>query len=232
MRGDVLLDTSTTANIQDDTWYYLEMKVLCANSGGRAWVHLDGVEIIDFTGDTELTRDVYTSVSLKTYTSSVTYFDDWYICDAAGSTNNDFLGECRVETLTPNSDASGNWTANSGLDLYAMVDGGVIDEVDYIHETVSGNQALFGSNCLSVNASMGTVRGIMVSCESNPSGQFTKYAKMMTQNGSGGAIQESGNFMPGSRAPTASTEIMEDDPDGASWTSNTINTFRMGVEIS
>jgi hypothetical protein len=161
----------------------------------------------------------------------VTYFDDWYICDATGATNNDFLGECRVETLTPNSDASGNWTANSGGDLYAMVDG-EIDEVDYVHETVSGNQALFGSNCLSANASAGSVRGVMVSCESNPSGQFTKYAKMMTQNGSGGAIQESGNFVPGSRAPTASTEIMEADPDGASWTPNTINTFRMGVEVS
>ena len=162
----------------------------------------------------------------------MTYFDGWYICDGVGSTNNNFLGECRVETLTPNSDASGNWTANSGSDLYAMVDGGVIDEVDYIHETVSGNQMLFGSNCLSANASAGTIQGVMVSCESNPSGEFTKYAKMITQNGSGGAIQESGNFVPGNRAPTSDTKIMEADPDSASWTSNTVNTFRMGVEIS
>ena len=229
----VTLQDSTTANIQDDTWYYLELKVTAADSGGTAIVHLDGVEIINFTGDTNFLYERYGSVLLRPYTfSDAMQFDDWYICDDTGSTNNDFLGDCRVEVLTPNSDASGNWTANSGGNLYGMVDAAALDAVDYIHDTVSGNQALFGSNCLSANASTGVVQGVMVTCDTQQSGRFNKYAKMITQNGSGGTIQESGNFPPGTDAPMNSTQIMEVDPDGATWTQNTVNTFRMGVEVS
>jgi hypothetical protein len=234
MRGSTLLETSTTANIQDDTWYYLEMKATSADSGGTAEIRLDEVVIINFTGDTNIALNMYTTATLMTYLSSATVtFDDWYVCDGTGSANNDFLGDCRVETLTPSSDASGNWTANSGSDLYAMVNADAIDEVNYIYETVTGNQVLFESNNLSPTVSVGTVQGMMVSCESrSPGGELNKYAKMITQNGSGGIIQESGNFMPGYRVPAGSTEIMEVDPDGASWTPNTINTFRMGVEVS
>lgn len=232
VREGSTLATSTTANLQDDTWYYVEMKVFAADSGGNVKVNLDGVEIINATGDTNIVWDFYNSVLLRTATTDQTQFDDWYICDGAGSANNDFLGECRVETLTPNSDASGNWTANSGGDLYAMLDGSSVDTANFIHETVSGNQAIFDSNCLSANAATGTVQGLMVTCDSLQSDDFKKYAKMITQNGSGGSIQDSGLFMPGKSVPIAHTQIMEEDPDGNSWSATTVNTFRMGVEVS
>lgn len=233
-RGNTLLQESTTVNIQDDTWYYLEMKSTAADSGGSTIVHLDGVEVINFTGNTNIHNLRYGNVLLRVSSTddSETQYDDWYVCDDTGLTNNDFLGDCRVEVLTPNSDASGNWTANSGGDLYAMVDAAALDAVDYIHDTVSGNQVLFDSNCLSAGASYGTVQGVMVTCDTQQSGRFNKYAKMITQNGAGGTIQESGNFPPGTTAPMNSTQIMEVDPDGAAWTPNTINTFRMGVEVS
>jgi hypothetical protein len=137
-----------------------------------------------------------------------------------------------VETLTPNSDASGNWTANSGGDLYAMLDAPSVDTSNFIHETVSGNQAIFESNCLSSAASLGDIQGLMVTCDSLQSGDFKKYAKMVTQNGSGGIVQDSGLFMPGKSVPIAHTQIMEEDPDGSSWNATTVNTFRMGVEVS
>ncbi len=232
-RGNTVLQYSTTANIQDDTWYYLELKATAADSGGTVIVRLDGVEVINFTGDTDIDNSYrYGNVLLRTVSSDEVQFDDWYVCDDTGSTNNDFLGDCRVEVLTPNSDASGNWTANSGGSRYGMVDAAALDAVDYIHDTVSGNQALFGSNCLSANAVGGTVQGVMVTCDTQQSGRFNKYAKMITQNGSGGAIQDSGDFPPGTTSPMNSTQIMEVDPDGAAWTQNTINTFRMGVEVS
>jgi len=231
-RGNTLLLESTTVNIQDDTWYYLELKATAADSGGSAIVRLDGVEVIDFTGNTNVDNLRYGNVLLRSGSAIDVLFDDWYICDDTGSTNNDFLGDCKVEVLTPNSDASGNWTANSGGDLYAMVDAAALDAVDYIHDTVSGNQVLFESNCLSANASTGAIQGVMVTCDTQQSGRFNKYAKMITQNGSGGTIQDSGNFPPGTSAPMNSTQIMEVDPDGAAWTPDTINTFRMGVEVS
>jgi len=88
-----------------------------------------------------------------------------------------------------------------------------------------------GTN-LSANAATGTIAGVMVCCDSQQTSRFAKYAKCITQNGSGGTIQDTGNFMPGNTNPLCHTVIMEDDPDGNTWSASTVNDFRMGVEAS
>jgi hypothetical protein len=236
-RQSTVLATSNSANLQDDTWYYLEVKVKAATSGGTVNIVLDGTPLLDYTGNTDAAGlGAYSSILLRTATGDVTRFDDWYICDGTGSVNNDILGDCRIEALTPESDASGNWTANTGGDLYAMVDSVKLND-DFISETVSGNQAIFETNNISANAATGTIVGLMVTCDSQQYsasglGRFKKYAKLVTQNGSEGSIQDTGVLMPGQNYPLSYTQIMEDDPDGAGWIPGTVNTFRVGVEVS
>jgi hypothetical protein len=236
-RESTVLATSSGANLQDDTWYYLEVKVKAATSGGTVNINLDGTPLLNYTGNTDAAGlGSYSSILLRTATNDETHFDDWYICDGTGSVNNDILGDCRVEALTPTSDASGNWTANTGSDLYAMVDAVKLND-DFIYETVSGNQAVFETNNISANAATGTIAGLMVTCDSqqysaNGLGRFKKYPKLITQNGSGGSIQDTGVLMPGQNYPLSYTQIMESDPDGTAWIPSTANTFRVGVEVS
>jgi hypothetical protein len=236
-RESTTLATSSGANLQDDTWYYLEVKVKAATSGGTVNVVLDGTPIINYTGNTDAAGlGAYSSILLRTATTDETHFDDWYICDGTGSVNNDIIGDCRVEAMTPSADASGNWTANTGSDLYAMVDEVKLND-DFISETASGNQAVFETNNISANAATGTIQGLMVTCDSqqysaNGLGRFKKYAKLITQNGSGGSVQDTGVLMPGQNYPLSYTQIMEDDPDGTAWIPSTANTFRVGVEVS
>jgi hypothetical protein len=237
-RGNTTLNTSTTANIQTGTWYYLELKCYNHDTNGYAVVRLDETEIITFNGDTRH-RSNYEYQStydrVQWYISNSTVLleiDDLYICDGHGGTNNDFLGDCEVATLSPTSDASGNWTPSTGNDMYAVIDE-TTQDANYIKEDTSGNQALFETTNLTANQAAKDIAGIMLCCDSQHSAQGHQgYAKAITQNGSGGTIEDVGHFMPGVPNPLCYTVIMEDDPDGNPWSASTINQLRIGVEHS
>lgn len=237
VRGNTDLTTSNTANLQTDTWYYLEMKVYCDSSSGTCNVRIDETEIISYSGNTQhrtglVVNNRYDRVMWHPTEIDVITIDDLYIANDSGNTVNDFLGDCTVATLTPNSDVSGNWSASTGNDLYACVDE-TAQGSDYISEDTSGNQALFELENMSGNAVTGTVRGVMLCCESRQSQQgMSTYAKAITQNGSGGNVQTSGNFVPGTNNPLNSSVMMEKDPDGNDWTMSTVNQLRVGVEAS
>jgi hypothetical protein len=235
-RGNTLLDTSTTANLQLNTWYYLEVKVYSHDTTGTVNVCLDETEIISFNGDTRhrtLNSQVtYTKVMWRVTSAENYLIDDLYICDGHGGTNNDFLGDCEVATLSPTSTVSGNWSASTGNTLWSLIEEDQQD-ANYIKEDTSGNQALFELTDLTANQATKTVAGIMLNCDSQQSVQgMTQYAKALTQNGSGGTIEEVGNFMPGVTNPLTYTVIMEDDPDSNPWSAATINQLRFGVELS
>lgn len=218
-----------------NTWYYFEAKVKCHSSNGTINCYINGVELLTYTGNTQHRSgnlyNTYSRVMWHTTEADELYIDDLYIADDTGSGVTDVLGECRVETLSPTSDASGNWTPNTGNSLYAVIDENTQDS-NYISETTSGNQALFEITDLSSNAATGTVKGVMLNCESQQISRFNKYAKAITQNGSGNTIQDTGHFMPGRNNPLNHSVIMESDPDGNAWTPATVNQLRIGVELS
>jgi len=236
IRGGTTLNTSTTVDLQTDTWYHFEAKVKCDNTNGTINVYLDGSEVLTFTGNTKhrnVGPDTFSRVLWNTGVADALTIDDLYIMDTSGSKNNDALQDdtTRVEALSPTSDVSGNWTASTGSDLYAMVDEDQQD-ANYIKDDTTGNRAIFEMTNLSANAASGNVNGVMISCDSQQTSRFTKYAKALTQNGSGGTVQHSGNFAPGNTNPLCHTFIMEDDPDGNAWSAATVNSLRTGVEVS
>jgi hypothetical protein len=238
-RGNTTLSTNNSAILSNNAWSYIEMKVYCDTVSGTCNVYVDGSEVISFTGNTRhcasyAEATTYSAVQLS---SRPTYgiehdYDDMYIADGSGNGVTDVLGPCQVECLSPTSDASGNWTPNTGPDLYDNVNSQEADS-DFIYTSTSGNRAIFELDNLSANASSGNVIGVMLNAESEQLNDSITYAKALTQNGSGNSVQHTGNYMPGTDGTALSySVIMEDDPDGNSWTANTINQFRAGVEAS
>jgi len=228
--GGSVIDTSSGTDLQVDTWYYLEFKVMAHNTSGTAEVYLDGSKIIDYSGDTQYIGafDQYCRVLWRDNNLNYLCLDDLYICDGSGNTNNDILGSCNVYSLSPSADVSGNWTPSTGNDFYAVMDEDTLSS-DYISETTSGNQVLVD---LSNLPSGGTIAGIMISAETQVSGNLNKYAKLLTQNGSVGSVQTERGLLPGGTNPLCTTHSMDYDSDGNSWTSDTVNSLRIGVELS
>jgi hypothetical protein len=246
MKGpSTTLNTSangTTPSLQKDTWYYFEAKVYVHATSGTVNAYVDGTEIFNYTGNTMYIRYVnqalsYGKVLFQMHaTGDELHIDDFYIADTTGSGVTGVLGaNTRVETFSPTSDVSGtdDWSPNTGSDLYAVIDEDTRN-ANYISDDTTANQALFETTNLSNDAyTSGTVEGVQLSCESRQTSRFKKYAKAITQNGSGGSIQDTGNFAPGiDTNPSCHTQVMTTDPDGNTWSVNAANDLRIGVEVS
>ncbi len=108
------LATGTTI-LQQSTYYYIELKVHCAGgSGGSAEVRLNGVTEVSCSSVNTNPQGTGTMsrISLKYDNFKVLpSFDDFYVADTSGSSNNNFLGDVRVETQIPNG--AGHYTAFS-----------------------------------------------------------------------------------------------------------------------
>jgi hypothetical protein len=227
---------NTTANniVSANTWYYFEMKAYCDNSAGTVEVRLDGTPVMTYTGDTQF------GAATPNYFSSFAFrgggnlqritVDDLYICDASGSTNNDFLGDCRVQTIWPDGDASGNMTANSGTDEYAMVNSHTLNTSNYIKDTTSGNQSVFAYEALPITPN--TVLGVMVTTESMLSGNLMLGHRALSQNGAG-TINATTQLFPTTAWTEhgSTTELFETNADGSAWTPNLISDARWGVRV-
>ena len=234
VRAGTILETSNGLNILPNQWYYLEWKATCDDTTGISEVKIDGNTVIDFTGDTKYQTDYdfFSFVSFTAASSFVVYFDDFYVCDGSGNTNNDFLGSCNVYTLSPSSDVSNDWSLSSGNTAYSLLDA----DTQNISERVSSNTS--GDKCKvefeTFNGS-GQIAGAMVSCDASVNTthavQSTNKIKLNTYNDSGTA-NYMGDCMTGTNNKSlCSSFIMEKDADGSSWNSTTINDLRVEVEV-
>lgn len=107
-RGDqtTLLATSTIA-LPTGSWNFIELKTTIHDTTGSLELRVNGVTVATYAGDTKYSSTIGTARSIRlsggVYSSSLYgWIDDLYVCDGTGTTNNDFLGDCRVDTLYPN----------------------------------------------------------------------------------------------------------------------------------
>lgn len=160
LRGSTILGSASTI-FNEDTWYYIAVKVVFSNTVGSVELWVNGVKEIDVSSvDTQATaEDGCDYVRLRgpwgTY-----YFDDWYISDDSGTTNNTLITEARVVPLVPTADTTQkDFTASTGSDNYAMVDeDGMDSDTTYVSTTTNGAKDIYDLGNLP--AGVDTVYGI------------------------------------------------------------------------
>ena len=229
LRANTQLGSTSNLALTANTWRYLEVKVYCDDTNGTYEVKVDGTSVLTGTGDTKYSSywNYYSTIMFRRKTSNHLWIDDLYICDGAGSDNNDFLGDCKVLEVLPNGDASGNWTAQGGGSRYVEVDEAVLDnDTTYISSDTTGEQAVF--DYAGANIGSGSVKGVMLSTYAKFSGMTEKHIKHLTQNGTGNIVDGTAQLC--QEEYMAVTEVFEEDADDASWTQSTINSARFGVE--
>jgi hypothetical protein len=167
--GTVLLATATPRLAQNQ-YRYIEAKCFVNSTTGNITVRLDGVEIMNFTGNTQQSGSAQiTQVRLGLNGNScIAYVDDIYICDtttpnSAGNNNSDFLGDLKVSTIYPNAaGAFTNYTrggTNTGND-YSQVNEATPDEdTTYITDATIGDRDSFKFPAISL---VGPVFGVMM----------------------------------------------------------------------
>jgi hypothetical protein len=144
-QNDVLLATSGPGKFKSG-WNYIEVKILIDNGAGTAIVKCNSETVINATG--LLTRGSSQSVDTWNWVRfnfAGLALDDVYIADTAGSYCNDLLGEVRVVTLLPQTDAvdagaNADFTCSTGTDHGALVDDAEPnDDTDYVYSSTQGH---------------------------------------------------------------------------------------------
>lgn len=123
-------------------WFYMEGKVYIHDTNGTVEIRINDKVVLNETGlDTKNGTTSYIDffrIWGCPYYGFDIRFDDIYVCDSTGSTNNDFLGDVDVKLLMP--DGVGNnsdWTPSVGNN-YECVDEIEPSTSDYVYTTVSG----------------------------------------------------------------------------------------------
>lgn len=98
-----------------NAWYFLQLRVSIANAGGNIQVWLQGVKIIDFTGDTQNTANAYVNQWNLTRNNNNTDLANLIIYDETGNAPNARTPETRIfADLPTGAGAATAWTPSAG----------------------------------------------------------------------------------------------------------------------
>ena len=224
-RGDGTLLATFAAPAQS-AWNYVEVSATVADSGGIFIVKVNGVVVASFTGDT---RNGGTSTNIDQfrlgYTGDVRWsggrgrYDDFWITDTG------FLGDKRVQTLTPNgAGSSTQWTPTAGTNYGCTADD---DDATYVASSTAGQRDLYTlTNLVANTVVVDAVQTVAHAYKSDAGSAFSKSViKSGSTIGSGASVA-----LPSSVAGFVDT--FATDPDtSAAWTVAAVNALEAGVEV-
>lgn len=172
------LGTSAPGLVLSGVYNYIEMKVFCNPTTGSVQVRINGALVLNLTNvNTDPTsQGGIDTVMLNGPTGGLTsYYDDMYLCDNSGGTNNDFLGAVRVYTALPVSDNSPlQWTPSTGVTHFNLVNGVPAEsQTTYVQDLSIGNVDQYLYNVSAIPAGvqiLGVQHGLYASLDASGSG--------------------------------------------------------------
>jgi hypothetical protein len=230
LRNDsTVLATSAVGVITAGTYHYIEFKATIHDTTGSVEVKVNGATVASATNvDTKQSANAYCNLVRFAGASSTSYIDDVYICDTTGSApTNDFLGDCRVDTLYPNADGTyTSFTPSSGTDHYALVDETAPNTSDYVESSTAGHQDSYQMGNLS--ALTGTIYGVQVSVAALKDDAGARSLKVGVRSSSTNSVSAAQTLATGQ---VYYRNIHETDPaTAAAWTESGVNAAQLMVE--
>jgi hypothetical protein len=237
--GTALTGGTSTNALSLNTWYYIEWKVTIADSigAGTCKVRVNGVDWLTVATGQD-TKNTANASANQVYLGSWAagsgplniYYDDVYICDASGSTNNDFLGDVRVDTLYPTSDGTYTaFTPSTGVSHFALVDETAPNTSDYNDGVSVGDRDSYGLTDLAALSSQ-TIYGVQVNAAVMKDDAGAKsaatFVRSSSTNGDGASVALG-------TSQAYISQVFETDPNGSiAWTATTVNAAEAGVKVT
>lgn len=226
--ASTVLGTSAVGLVSPGVWNYIEFKATINNSGSYE-LRFNGTNILSDSGvDTQQSSNAYMNkfgFVAAGYTNR--NIDDFYFLDTSGSTNNDFLGDVRIETIRPTG--AGNqtdFTPSTGSNWENVDDTTPDDDSTYNYHAPQGlpGTDLFTMGDLTTIS--GSIFGIqpIIYTRKDDAGSADLYSVIRTGGtdyvGSGISLGDSYIYH---------TDILEENPNTATaWTVTDINNIEGG----
>ena len=237
--GTVLATSTQTWTVQQ--WRYLEASCTIHDTTGTVVVRVDGVEWINFTGDTQNGGSVLTidQLGFGWRSAGVGYSsaqDDMYVLNetdataTTGRADNAFLGDVKVETVQPNGNgATSQWVGSDGnsTDNYLLVDENPANTTDYTGSAINGDRDLWTIGDIPATAL--SVYAVLPAVYAAKSDAGAASLKILHRDNAGTVTAGS--------AQTLSTTwgwylggVITAKPSGGAWTVAEVNALQIGVE--
>lgn len=227
------LGSTSGLGLTDGVWYYIELKILIANSGGTVDLKVDGVNVLSLTSQDTLqgTGAAMDMVSLRGSSNIDPVFDDLYVLDDSGSDNTDFLGDCIVETIFPDADGTTNdfTRVGGGSNNFQAVDDGYTPDEDttYVHSSTASEKELYGFAALTTPVD--TIYGVQVSMLARKEGSGSREVRCLARSS---ATEVEGDSKGLSVDYLHRQHMYENDPNGGGdWTESAVNAAEFGFKI-
>lgn len=216
-------------------WYHLEVKCKVDDTTGFVEVRLDGRTVLYATGDT---RDASTGIvdnvatAFNTNTSNINGdvdFDDFSVWNEAGTINNDWLGDCEVQTsFATADDVITGWTANVGSAWDAINDAGEDGDTTFISSSTVNAPASFVMGDLATTPSK--ILGVQVTALALKTDSGNRSVRVGID--SNAAVSEGADTALGLTYAPVYT-VVERNPDGnVAWTPAAVNAAKARVRIT
>ena len=208
-----------------NVWRYVELKH--TPSTGVCEIRVDGVVRVSGTVPTATSA---TSLAFEYPTGNQYWIDDLYVLDTTGTTNNNYLGDVRVQTIMPSADGANTaMTPDSGTAHYSRVNEATPDTTSYVASTSAGVKDSYKYQQLAANTS--SVYGVAITSYTSKDAPVTAGLATLVRLGSTDYINAQPQAL--SASWVAGTDLYQTRPsDSAPWTPTDINTAEFGVQTS
>jgi len=231
--GTFIVGTAT--NIwKANVWNYVEVKLFLDQSVGTAEVRLNGAVVAAWTGRDTCFQATTNATAVVITGPSTNNVDDVYICDGTGAVNNDFLGECRIVTLLPQTDAvaagsNADFTCSSSTDHGALVDEAAPDDdTSYLSSSTLNHVDSWEYPALGYT---GTIKGVQMSLSAKKTDSGTRAIAAVTRPVSTNRVHTTNHYLGTSYIYW--TSIWETNPeDSGAWEVADIDAAEFGVKVT
>jgi hypothetical protein len=233
--GSTVLSTSASP-ITFASFGYLEWKFTIDDASGSYEVRYNGAMITNGSGaDTRnganATANQFQLRAAATPGGNFD-FEDLYILDSTGSTNNNFLGDVRVDTYLPNGNGNSSQLVGSDADStdnYALVDETLQNgDTDYVQSATVNNKDTYAFTDMSHTPA--SIFGVQINMIAKKDDSGTRSICSVTRSG---GSDTDGATQALSTSYLCYREIRETDPNtAAAWTRANLNSAEFGVKVA
>ncbi|HSX06745.1 MAG TPA: hypothetical protein VLG92_03430 [Candidatus Saccharimonadia bacterium] len=230
-RGSTMVATANGL-ILPATWNYLEISATVDSTVGVCTVRCNNSTVISFSGNTRNggTNTTIDAIGLNgQFQGGNTYYDDLYICNASGATNNTFLGDVRIQTLLPNGAGSSTQLAPTGSGTNYLNANEVPDSTaTYNSSSTVGQRDTYAmGDLLAGTGNIFAVQQTMGAFKSDSGAASMKNAQKSGATVSYGATRSLGT------SPAVYTDVFETNPaTGSAYTASDVNALEGGAEVA
>ena len=224
-------------NWRPQVWNYFEIRMDTGtnNSNGSATVHMNGQQVMDITGaDFNDGSSLITAVSFQGTDHFDNIYDDIYICDTNGTTNNTFLGDVKVEAMFPSTaGTNSDWSVTGAADNHTAISEEPVDlDTSYVSTSTLNDKDTHAFEDLSLVSQ--SVKGVQINTWGKKTSTGNRAFKSVVRSDNTD-YDQSELYLPAGDTDEYAilNEIVETDPNtSALWTPSGVNNAEFGYKLT